>query len=126
LLSFVGGGDEDAEEEEVTFKKKPIFRPDRLYSLFCCSAPANFAPVVDDPLPTALVPEYVAKPPPPPAPVKAIPTEEAPKVVEEGSKKKKKKDKAEDDELMNIREKHAKEQMSARFVHLEPFCFPWD
>lgn len=72
--------------------------------------------MVDDPLPTALVPEFVAKPSPPPAaPAKATPTEEVPKVVEEGSKKKKKKEKAEDDDLTKIREKHAKEHLSARF-----------
>ncbi len=30
LLSF--GGDEEAEEEPVLIKKKPIVRPDRVYS----------------------------------------------------------------------------------------------
>ncbi|KAH6916521.1 cyclophilin-like protein [Coprinopsis sp. MPI-PUGE-AT-0042] len=101
LLSFVGGADEDAEEEEpVTFKKKPIFRPD----------------LVDDPLPTALIPDFVAKPPAPPvATVKADSPEEPPKATEDtsGSKKKKKKDKVEDDDVTKIREKHAKEHMSA-------------
>ena len=71
--------------------------------------------VVDDPLPTALVPEFVAKPPPPPAAPAKV---EEPKAIDEGSssKKKKKKDKVEDDDVTKIREKHAKEHLSARLV----------
>ena len=73
--------------------------------------------VVDDPLPTALAPEFVAKPPVAPE-ASASSQAEAPKQAEEpsSSKKKKRKDKDNDDDVTKIREKHAKEHLSARFV----------
>ncbi|EMD38986.1 hypothetical protein CERSUDRAFT_46786 [Gelatoporia subvermispora B] len=93
LLSF--GGDEGAEEEPVTFKKKPIVRPD------------------------SSIPNVV----PPTTKEKSSKTRERPAEIppEEKEKKESKKDKA-DVDFMKIREKHAQEQAaqsSARKTEIE-------
>ncbi|TFK20238.1 cyclophilin-like protein [Coprinopsis marcescibilis] len=96
LLSF-GADEEEGGEEEVEFKKKPIFRPD----------------LVDDPQPTVVVPDFVTNPVPPPSKKKEEPKAKSPEPAESSVKSSKKKKGKEKDDLSSIRENHAKEHMSA-------------